>query len=247
MIWVSLAYASEPRAPELLRLGQTLTEVHYARAVATPPDRPPTLRGKARSGPIVAWEWPDGTVARWRQAEGKGASVEHWYDAGGIPWVTVHRVADAPTSATVETFPATTVDLTGWTPITVGAALVLGPGPGRKDAEGAAWSSGGGELTAHWLTGEADLADPGFEKGLTEGCGCSISEGSTGLADRVSGARWILNAPHPTTPMIAEVWAFPMPDGMLVVSWAVPQTASPAHPELALGRAAAALITWGAP
>lgn len=243
--WIAAAYAQDVPA-DLLRLRQPLAEVHFAKLVAAPPDRPPVLRGRARSGPITAWVWPDATVARWRRATGRGAWEERWYDASGIPALTVRWAGAAPVSASVVAFPPTEVDLAGWTGTAIGPATVLGPGVAVPADDGTFWMTPAGNLGA-WWSEPADPADPAFAAGMQDACGCLLVDRTTALAGTVAGIRWTARAPHPRTSAIGEIWAFPRADGVLVLTWTAPETVDPAHPELAPGRVASALVSWSAP
>ncbi len=244
--WAAAAYAEEVPA-DLLRLRQPLAEVHFTKLVSALPDRPPVLRGRGRSGPITAWVWPDATVARWRRATARGAFEERWYTAEGIPALTVSWAGGAAISASIASFPPVDVDLAGWTGAPVGPATVSGPGAGAPADDATWWTGPAGTLGAYWVPGQADPADPAYQAGLADGCGCILADRTTALAGTVPGIRWTLRAPHPQTPGIGELWAFPRADGVLVLTWTARETVDPSHPELAPGRVASALVAWGAP
>jgi hypothetical protein len=239
-----VALAEEPPPPpDLLRLHQPLSVVHYSRVE----DRialPPVTRGRARSGPIDAWVWPDGTIARYRRYKGRSVVEDHRFDASGIPWATVRLGPGGPTAVEVANFPPAIVTVSDWKAIALGPASIRGPGaPIQVDGK-LQWAAPTGALSAGWLEGSVDPTTRAFEEGISEGCGCLLSARGTALADGTEGVTWTIRAPHPTEPGIGEIFAFPRDGGVLVLSWATHEQPAETHPELAPGRAAVALLTW---
>jgi hypothetical protein len=239
------AWADPPpsaTAPELLRLRQPVRTVRYTTATFRD-GQPPSLRGRGRSGPIEAWVWPDGTAARVQRASGRGASEVRWYDPSGLPWVTVHLERGDPVDAVSHQYPDVAIDLAGWTSATVGPAAVRGPGVARVTADATHWGDGA-HWTARFVAGAIDVGAPGFAEGLSEGCGCVLTDRTTALAGQTAGVRFSVALPRPTQSEIGELWAFPRTDGVLVLSWTAPRSDDPTHPELAPGRIAVALLEW---
>jgi hypothetical protein len=236
------AWADPPavveRDPELLRYTQRVSPTRFQRAEDRP-GRPPSVRGRGRTGPIEAWTWPDGTVARYRRYSGRQPSEDHHFDRAGIPWVTVHLARGAPERAVVHTWPEVAVPLAEWSPQVVGPIEVRGPGPAAADGR---WDAPDGVLHASWIAGGAEPASAEFADGFAEGCGCVLTERTTALLDGRPGVSWRLDVPHPTAPQIGEVWAFALEEGVFVLVWHAPRSDDPVHPELAPGRAAASLL-----
>lgn len=239
------AWADPPpsaAAPELLRLRQSLRTVRYTSATFRE-GQPPSLRGRGRSGPIEAWVWPDGTAARIQRATGRGASEVHWLDPSGLPWVTVQLARAGAVDAVSHQYPDVAVDLAGWTTATVGPATLRGPGAAAVTADDARWGDEA-RLTARFVAGAVDVTAPGFAEGLSEACACVLTARTTALAGSTAGLRFSVALPRPGRSEIGELWAFPTPDGMLVLSWTAPRSDDPTHPELAPGRVAVALLEW---
>jgi hypothetical protein len=212
--------------------------------------QPARARLKNAKGPFEAWVWRDGRLARYRLWDGRTLVEEVRFDAVGDRWATL-RIADgAVSTVVVHGRTDTEVDVSRWATFRYGAASVRLPEV-QHDGDALASWPGDGAFRATWgPTG--DPYSDAYRDGLVATCACEVVDRYTVFADGQAGAAYLVRMPGVATPRLAEVVAFPRPEGTLLIAFSAPTGFDPPGVDdpaarLAMGRAVLATLSFPAP
>lgn len=203
-------------------------------------DGPVHPRLSHRWRPTRVWVWPDGVAARIQTSQGRELVQDQRFTATGRPLTTVYLEGGAPVRVEVHRPAPQVVEVAAWPEHHVHVVTVRAPGEPAVDADGVhRWTGEGWELAVTYVKGPSDPWGEAFRSGLLESCPCIVEDHTTDWIDGVPGARYRLRTLDDDG--LAEVWAVPHRDGLLIATYAAPDG------DLARGRALTALMAWEDP
>lgn len=238
LVLAPLAWAAADRP--LPRVDEILQTRRYWAVEGDGPYRP---RWRNRRGKHQCWTWPDGIAEHCDRYEGRQVVERRQFGAGGHLLATTTITADGPTQVTVHGISPVQMDVAAWSTRPLGALTLRAP----TDASSDTWVVADGTIRVNRVPmGDGDLFGPDLRRGLRAWCACVIEDRSTAWIDGVTGVRYRVRHPHPTAPVVGEVWAVPQGDDVVLIGFVVAGGGPLPDVErrLAGGRATIALARW---
>lgn len=219
LVLTTLGHADPSR--HLARTGEALTERTWwtVDAFDEGPARP---KWKNRRGLWRCWTFPDGIAARCigRKKGAKVPFVDRHFDGGGRPTTSLSfDESGAWTEITVHGTTEAKIDVRAHHEVVLGSMQFSGPTlPSEQDGP-VHWALPDGSLDLRLAEASSDVFDPAFTIALRERCACVIEDRTATWLGGVQAVRHRIRIPDPDHPRVAEIWALPDGDRVLVATW----------------------------